>query len=66
MAARAGYDIDGAPAFWQKLAAQYPPTTMNGYTAIHPATAYRITAIEKAVAEIKAKQASKAPLVPKS
>jgi len=64
MVARAGYDIDGAPAFWQKLATQYPPTLMNGYNAIHPSTASRLAAIEKTVAEIKAKQASKAPLVP--
>jgi len=62
--ARAGYNIDFAGAFWQRLASQYPATVLNGHTANHPATAYRIAAIKKAVAEIKAKRASGRPLLP--
>jgi hypothetical protein len=64
MLARADYNIDGASAFWQKLAAQVPATVLDGYTAIHPATAARLQAIDKAVAEIKGKLAVKKPLLP--
>ena len=62
--ARAGYNIDQAGAFWQRLASQYPATVLNGHTANHPATTYRIAAIDKAVAEIKAKRAGGKPLLP--
>lgn len=62
--ARAGYNIDGAAPFWKRLAATYPATVLNGYVANHPATAYRLAAIEKSAAEIKAKQAAKKPLLP--
>ncbi|HYD79686.1 MAG TPA: M48 family metallopeptidase [Paucimonas sp.] len=64
MAARAGYSVDGAAAFWQRLAAQYPPSVANGYNAIHAPIAARLPAIEKTVAEIKRKQAAGKPLVP--
>lgn len=64
MVARAGYSIDHAKAFWQRLAAQYPATTLNGHTANHPAVSARLAAIDRTVNEIKAKQASKRPLVP--
>jgi hypothetical protein len=64
MLVRAGYSIDGAAAFWQRLADQYPATVLNGYTAIHPATAYRIAAMRKAASEIKAKQGTKQTLMP--
>lgn len=62
--ARAGYNIEHAHAFWQRLAAQYPPSVLNGYTAIHPATNYRLGVIDKTVAEIKAKQRARRPLLP--
>jgi len=64
MAARAGYDIGGAPAFWQRLATQVPPTVANGYNAIHPPVANRLPVIEKAIAEIRRKQAASKPLLP--
>ena len=64
MLVRAGYNIDGASSFWQRLANQYPATVMNSYTAIHPATAYRLATIDKVSKDIKAKQADKKPLVP--
>ncbi|HZV65449.1 MAG TPA: peptidase M48, partial [Telluria sp.] len=41
-----------------------PATVLNGYVANHPATAYRLAAIEKSVAEVKSKQAAKKPLLP--
>jgi hypothetical protein len=58
MLTRAGYDIDGAAAFWQRLATQYPASVLNGYTAIHPATAYRLSIINRTVADIKSKLSS--------
>jgi hypothetical protein len=62
--ARAGYNIDHAASFWKRLATSYPSTVLNGYVANHPATAQRVAAIEKGVAEVKAKQTAKKPLVP--
>ncbi|GGI53494.1 M48 family metalloprotease [Oxalicibacterium solurbis] len=64
MLARAGYSIDGAAAFWQRLASQYPASVLNGYTAIHPDTDARLAAIRKATNEIKAKQSAKKTLMP--
>ena len=62
--ARAGNNLDGAAPFWKRLAANHPATVLNGYVANHPATAFRLAAIEKTVAEVKAKQAAKKPLLP--
>jgi hypothetical protein len=62
--ARAGYGIDNAPAFWQKLAFEYPANIANGYTALHPSTAARLAALTKASAAVKQKQADKKPLLP--
>lgn len=64
LVARAGYDIEGADDFWKRLAETHPPTVLNGFTANHPSTSARVAAIERAVAEIKAKRAAKKPLVP--
>jgi hypothetical protein len=64
LAARAGYDVADAEAFWKRLAETYPATVLNGYTANHPALAPRLAAIDKASAEIRAKRAGKKPLVP--
>ncbi len=62
--ARAGYNVDKAAPFWKRLAATHPATVLNGYVANHPATAFRLAAIEKSAAEVKAKQAAKKALVP--
>ncbi|MYM30545.1 M48 family metalloprotease [Duganella sp. CY15W] len=64
MVARAGYKVDGARAFWQRLATQYPASVLNGYTANHPAVAHRLTVVDKTVTEIRNKQAAKRPLIP--
>ncbi|WP_377701599.1 M48 family metalloprotease [Pseudoduganella sp. UC29_71] len=64
MLARAGYSIERVKPFWQRLSSQYPASVMNGYTAQHPGTAARFAAIDKGVAEIKAKLVAKKPLVP--
>jgi hypothetical protein len=62
--ARADYRIEGAPAFWKRVAAVHPAKVLNGYTANHPAIAARAAAVDKAVAEVKAKKSGKKPLVP--
>ncbi len=64
MLARAGYRTDGVVPFWQRMASQYPATMLTGYTAMHPATAYRVSAMEKTLRDIRAKQAAKKPLLP--
>ena len=64
MLARAGYDIDGAQRFWQRLASQVPASTLNGYTAIHPATAFRMTVMEQIVPDVRSKKSSGARLSP--
>ncbi len=62
--ARAGYSLDQLPAFWQRLAGQYPASVLNAHTAIHPGHTARITALEKSVKEVKAKQKARQPLIP--
>jgi hypothetical protein len=64
MLVRAGYGIDRYKAFWQRLAAQYPSTVLNSYNAIHPNLAPRVAALDRAIADVKSKQAAKKPLVP--
>lgn len=62
--ARANYNVDDAAPFVKRLAANHPATVLNGYVANHPGTAFRIAAIEKAAAEVKAKKDGKKPLLP--
>ncbi|MYM83039.1 M48 family metalloprotease [Duganella sp. FT50W] len=64
MVARAGYNVAGARAFWQRLSTQYPASVLNGYTANHPAVSYRLSVIDKTVSAIRSKQASSQPLLP--
>jgi hypothetical protein len=64
LVARAGYDIANATTFWKGLAERYPASVANGYTAIHPNSEARLVAMEKAVTEIRAKQAAKRALAP--
>jgi hypothetical protein len=64
MLVRAGYSIDNVPKFWQRLAAQYPVSVPNGYTAIHPSTTYRLAMIGKVTQIINAKKAAGKPLLP--
>lgn len=62
--ARAGYSIDKTIPFWEKISSQYPATVLTGYTALHPATQYRLEAMKKTVADIKRKQTMRKPLLP--
>ena len=64
MLVRAGYSIENAPSFWQRLATQYPASVPNGYTAIHPSTTYRLAMIGKVTQIINAKKAAGKPLLP--
>lgn len=64
MVARAGYDIDTAPRFWERLASQYPPSMLSAYTALHPATSYRLSVMDRILVDIKGKQARREPLLP--
>lgn len=64
LAARAGYSIEPAAAFWRRLASQVPTSVLNGYTAIHPSTSQRLAAITQAQADIRARQAANRPLIP--
>jgi hypothetical protein len=64
MLARAGYDVQGAHAFWQRLAEQYPASVPNGYTAIHPSTDARLDNIDRVVNDIQGTIAKKQPLFP--
>lgn len=62
--ARAGYNIDNVPAFWKRLSDKYPSSVTNGYTALHPSTAYRLSMIDKVTQIVKAKQEAGKPLMP--
>ena len=62
--ARAGYNIEGASAFWKRFAAAYPASVANGHTANHPGVAARLAAIDAALADVKAKRAAKRTIAP--
>ena len=64
LAARAGYDVADAPAFWRRLAEAYPPSVLNGYAANHPALPARLAAVERALNEVKNKRSGKKALMP--
>ncbi len=59
MLARGGYRLDGVIPFWQRLAQQVPEGVSDGHTALHPATAQRLAAMEKSVAEINRRRTPK-------
>lgn len=56
MLRRAGYPVDEAASFWQRLAKQYPQSVSTSHTAQHRDTSYRLAAIEKTVKEIEARE----------
>jgi len=59
MLTRGAHSINGTIAFWQRLAQQVPESVQNGHTALHPATADRVAAMEKTIADIKARRRGK-------
>ena len=62
LAARAGYDPAIAPGFWRRFAVFNWRVRFPGWS--HPSAEARARALEEAVAEISALQASGQPLVP--
>lgn len=62
--ARAGLDPATLQVSLQTLANAYPGTVTNGYTALHPLTAERVSNLQMTVTEIRRKQAAKKALVP--
>lgn len=62
--ARAGYNIGNLAGFWQRFSSQTPASVANGYTALHPGVTARMAAINRAVTDVKAKQAAKKPIRP--
>ncbi|WP_019141579.1 M48 family metallopeptidase [Noviherbaspirillum massiliense] len=64
MLARAGYRIDNVVPFWRRMASEYPASMLNSYTALHPATDYRLAAMETALADIRSKRAANKVIFP--
>ncbi|RMF20579.1 MAG: hypothetical protein D6760_11255 [Deltaproteobacteria bacterium] len=64
LAARAGFDIRGAPLLWRRMAVEHPSSIGHTFMASHPSTPERATALARTVEEIEAKIASGRPLVP--
>lgn len=62
--ARAGYDLEPVVPFWKDLAERYPASVRNAYTALHPATARRLEALEDAVRDVDARRKDGRPLLP--
>lgn len=62
--AHAQLDIERAPKFWRRMAAANPSAIRTSYSSTHPATAYRLLALEETVKEINTKRAAGAPLEP--
>ena len=60
--ARAGYPIEQAPDFWRLMSAKMPKSIY--VTTTHPNNAARTIAMEKTIAEIRAKQKAGEPLIP--
>lgn len=62
MAARAGYDIDGAADIWRRMAVECPECITHATT--HPNTASRFLQLEATAAEIEAKRLAGEPIMP--
>ncbi len=60
----AGIAIDDVPAFWQRLASDYPSVIATGHTALHPSTSYRVSVMRAVSASIKQRQLNDLPLIP--
>jgi beta-barrel assembly-enhancing protease len=62
--AKAGYNIDKVVPFWKRLAGQFPATQPNSYTALHPATPYRLSVMTAVSGVVKHHLKHGLPLVP--
>lgn len=63
MMARAGGNIEEAPKFWRRMAAENPGA-IGDRNSSHPSTPYRFTALEKTVLEIRDKQKAGVSVMP--
>lgn len=61
---RAGLEIDNAPTFWRKMAAEHPASIQKNHASSHPATPERFVSLEKAIEEIQQKINADLPLEP--
>ncbi|OGU00763.1 MAG: hypothetical protein A2W29_13465 [Gemmatimonadetes bacterium RBG_16_66_8] len=64
LAARAGYDLHGAPQFWRKMSQDHPGSSRSNFFSTHPTSPERFVALERIVQEIRDKQERKLPLEP--
>jgi predicted Zn-dependent protease len=62
--ARAGRPYADAPNFWRRMGQESPGSIR--YASTHPTSAERFIRLDKTVAELKAKLASGAPLLPEA
>lgn len=62
--ARAGYKIEDAPNFWRAMSLSDPDGIYGSSVGTHPSNSTRYIAMNKAIAEIRAKQQAGLPVVP--
>jgi predicted Zn-dependent protease len=62
--ARAELPIKDAPKFWRRMAAEVPSSIAGSGSATHPATSYRMLALDKTVTEIEQKRVASQSLTP--
>lgn len=62
--ARAGYKIEDAPSFWRTMSLSDPQGIYGSAAGTHPSNSARFIAMNKAIEEIRAKQAANMPLTP--
>ncbi|HEY0844407.1 MAG TPA: peptidase M48 [Noviherbaspirillum sp.] len=62
MVARAGFPVEGAFRFWQRLAATYPANVPDSHTSLHPSVDVRLDAVRRAIDAIDLKRMDDDPL----
>lgn len=62
--ARAGYSIEDAPNFWRAMSLADPDGIYGSSVGTHPSNSTRYIAMNKAIAEIRAKQQAGLPITP--
>ena len=61
--ARAGWDVGGLPDIWRRMAVGHP-AAIHSQGGTHPSSAFRFSALEQTVAEIRTKRANSEELAP--
>lgn len=62
--ARAGYKIEDAPSFWRTMSLADPQGIYGSAVGTHPSNSARYVSMNRAIAEIRAKQQAGQPLIP--